>query len=74
MQHSLSRSIIINRLSEYFEILFAFKATCAQLPEFYYAKHVELRALDKEMVNLEPPIVDQWNTVENYGKEKYRLR
>ena len=64
MQQCLSRNAITDKSSENFEMLFAFRATCAQLPEFSYVEHVELRVLDKEMANLELPTVDQWKTVE----------
>ena len=58
MQQSLSGKEIIDKLSEYFEMLYAFRATCAQLPEFSYMEHVELRVLEKEMANLELPTID----------------
>ena len=70
---SLSRKTIIDKLSEDFKMLFAFKAACAQLPYFSYVKHVDLRMLAKEMASLELPTVDRWKTVEKYGKIKYRL-
>ena len=45
-----------------------------QLPEISYIDHVELRVLAKEMASLELPTIDQWKTVEKYGKTKYRMR
>ena len=74
MQQSLSCKTIVDKLSEDFEILHTFRATCVQLPEFSYVDHVELRVLAKEMASLELPTVDQWKTVEKYGRTKYRLR
>ena len=50
------------------------RATCAQLPENSYKDHVELRVLAKEMASLELPTVNQWKTIEKYGKTKYKLR
>ena len=74
MEQYLSGKMIIDKLSEDFEILFAFRATCAQLAYFSYVEHVELRVLAKEMANLELPTIDQWKAIEKYGKTKYRLR
>ena len=54
-------------------MLFAFRATCAQLPNFYYMEHVELRLLEKEMASLELETVDQWKIVEKYGNTKDKL-
>ena len=54
-------------------MLFAFRATCPQMPEFSYVEHVELRVLAKEMEILEIPIVDQLKTIDKYVKTKYRL-
>ena len=44
-----------------------------QLPKISYVDHVELRVLEKEMANLELPIVNQLKTIEKYGKTKYRM-
>ena len=73
MQQSLSRKTIVEKLSEDFEIINAFRATCAQFPPISYTDHVELRVPAKEMASLEFPISDQWKTVEKFGKTKYRL-
>ena len=45
----------------------------AKLPPIYYVDHVELRVLAKEMENIEVPFGDQWETIEKFGKMKYRL-
>ena len=74
MQQSLSGKTIVQKLSEYFEILNTFRATCGHLPEISFVDHVELRVLEKEIVSLDLPIVNQWKTVENFGKTKHRLR
>ena len=74
MQQSLFVKTIVEQLSKDFEIFNTFRATCAQLPEISYMDHVKLRAQAKEMDSLELPTVDQWKTVENFGKTKYKLR
>ena len=72
MQQYFSRKTTIDKLLEDFEMLFAFRATCAQLPYFPCVEHVELKVLEKEMAILDLPTVDQWKKIENYGK--YMLR
>ena len=74
MRQSLSRKTIVDKLSEDFEILYAFKATCSQISKISYKYHVEIRLLAKEMASLELPTVDQLKTVEKYGRTKYKLR
>ena len=73
MQQSLSRKTIVEKLSEYFEMLYGFRAISAQLPEFSYIEHVELRVLKKEMTFLDLPTLKQWKIVEKHGKTKYML-
>ena len=65
---------MVDKLPKDFEMLFDFKATCAKLSYFSYVDNVELRVLEKEMFNMDLPIVDQWKTVEQFGKNKYKLR
>ena len=74
MQQSLSRQRTVEKLSVDFEIIDAFRATCAHLLAISYANHVELRVLAKEMDTLELPTVDQWKTIEKFGNTKYMLR
>ena len=69
MQQYLYGKIIIDKLSYDFKMMFAFIATCAQLPYFSYMEHVELRVLGKEMASLQFPNFDQWKTIEKYGKK-----
>ena len=64
---------MIDNLAGDFEILFDFKETCAKFLDFSYLENVELRVLVKEMISLDLPATDQWKTIENYGKIKYRL-
>ena len=73
MQQSLSGKIVVDKLVGDFVMLFDFKATCAKLIDFSYVENVELKVLAKEMVNLGLPTVDQWKTIEQFGKNKYKL-
>ena len=74
MQQSLSRKITIDNLDGDFEMMIDFKATCAKLQYFSYVENVELRVLEKEMINLDLPTIGQWKIIENFGKRKYKLR
>ena len=58
MQQSLLWKKIVEKLSMDFEIIYAFRATCAQFSTISYVDHVELRVLAKEMDTLELPTVD----------------
>ena len=74
MQHqTLSRKLVIKKFAGDFEMLFDFKATCTKLRDFCYLEIVELRVLEKDMINLDLPTTDQWKIIENYGKSKYKL-
>ena len=73
MQQSLSGKIVVDKLAEYIEMLFTFKSICAKFLDFSYVENVELRVLEKEIVNLYFPSINQWKTVEQFGKNKYKL-
>ena len=62
-EQSLSGKNVINKLAGDFEMLFDFKAMCAKLPYFSYSENVELRVLDKEMINMDLQVIDQWMIV-----------
>ena len=73
MQQYLFGKIVVDKLAGDFEMVFYFKATCAKMEDYSYVENVELKVLEKEMVNLVFPNVNQWNTVEHFGKNIYRL-
>ena len=62
-QQSLSGKTLIDKLAGDFEMMFDFKATCSKLLDFSYSENVEIRVLAKEIINLDLPVVDQWNIV-----------
>ena len=47
MQKSLLGKEIVDKLADYFEMIFSFKSTCARILHFSYRDHVELRVLEK---------------------------
>ena len=64
---------MIEKLAVEFEIINTFRVVCTQLPGILYVDHVELQVLGKEIANLELPTMDQWKTVEKFGRTKYKL-
>ena len=64
---------VIDKLDGDFEMLFEFKAMCTKLLDFSYSENVELRVLEKEMINMDLPVFYQWKIIENYRKIKYKL-
>ena len=73
MSQSLLGKIVIEKLAVEFEIINTFRVVCTQLPGILYVDHVELQVLGKEIANLELPTMDQWKTVEKFGRTKYKL-
>ena len=73
MNQSMLGKVIVDKLVVDFEIVDSFRMIGAKLPPISYVYHVELRVLAKEMVNLEVPCKDQWNTIEKFRNMKYRL-
>ena len=73
MNQSLSGKTVGDKLVIDFEMINTFRIVCSQLPPISYVDHVELRVLDKEMVNLELPSMDQWKTIEKFGRTKYKM-
>ena len=63
MQQPLSENIIFDKLANEFELLFDFKATCAEVLETSYSKTMELKAqaFDMEVVTLPGP--DLWRAI-----------
>ena len=63
----------MDKLANDFELLCAFKGTCACFLDFSYRENIELRVLKKEMANLDLGSIGQWKLVEKYGRSKYNL-
>ena len=64
---------MVYKLDGHFEMLFDFKATSSKLAYYSYVENVDLRVVSKEMVNLDLPNVDQWKTVEHFGKKQIKV-
>ena len=73
MNQSLLGKTMIDKLAVGFEIINNFIEFCSQMPPISYVDHVELREVAKKMANLELPYVDQWKTIEKFGRTKYHL-
>ena len=73
MTQSLIGGIIVDKLEDEFEVLFAFTEACASLQIFSYQDHFQLRILEKELATVELPTLDQWKTVERFGRTRYLL-
>ena len=71
MNQSLSGRRVADKLADEFEIFFAFKEVCAHLQNYSYSDHIELCVLANEMSTLELPSIDQWKTIEKFGRTKY---
>ena len=56
-----------------FEKKKSFKEACACLKNYSFRDHVDLCMLSKEIFTLDLPSMDQWKTMEKYGRSKYTL-
>ena len=56
-----------------FEMFFVFKEAYARLQNYSYKDNVELHMFSKEMTTLDLPSMDQWKTVEKYGRSNCTL-
>ena len=63
MNQLLFGKTIVDKLTEKYEIFFAFKEVCPHVQNYSYGDHIELRVLAKEMSTLELPSADQWKTI-----------
>ena len=72
MKQSLSGKIIFDKLASEFELLFDFKATCAEVPETSYQEMMELKAqaFNMAVATLSGP--DLWRSIQQYGSAKLK--
>ena len=73
MQQSLLGKVIVDKLNRDFELMFDFKAACAEVPETSYPETMELKAqaFDMEVVALPGP--DLWRVIQQYGSTKFKM-
>ena len=72
MQQSLSGNIIFDKLASEFELLFDFKATCAEVPETSYLETMELKVQAFDMVMATLPGPNLWRSIQQYGSAKLK--
>ena len=73
MHQALSGKTIVDKLEDEFKMFFAFKEAYACLQNYSCRDHVDFHVLSKEMFTLDLPSIDQWKTMEKYGRSKYTL-
>ena len=69
----LTRKVIIETLTDDFDIFERFLITQRSLPPIYYTQYVELEVAIEEMMDCDLLNHEQWKAMENFGKTKYRL-
>ena len=65
--------VIVEKLTEDFEILDRFLVIKKGLAAVSYESYVDLEVSIREMKEYEVPIVEQWKIMEKFGKNKYIL-
>ena len=65
--------VIVEKLTEDFEILDRFLIIKKGLLDMSYESYVDLEVSIREMTEYDTPNVEQWKIVEKFGKNKYIL-
>ena len=71
LEKKLRGEIIVNKLSDGFDIFAQFKIIKLNSPPLSIAPCVELHILVREMMDYETPYQRCWGQIENFGKMKY---
>ena len=69
----LTGKVIVEKLTEDFEILDRFSIIKKGLPAISYEAYVDLEVSIREMTEYDTPNVEQWKIMEKFGKTKYIL-
>ena len=69
----LTGKVIVEKLTEDFELLDQFLVTKKGLPAVSYESYVDLEVSIREMMEYDVPNLEQWKIVEKFEKIKYRL-
>ena len=69
----LAGKIIVEKLTEDFEILQKFLIIRGGFPTVSYEAYVDLEVSIREMIEYDMPSAEQWMTVESFRKTKYIL-
>ena len=73
MTKGLTRKVIIETLTDDFEIFEWFLITQKIIPPISYTQYMELDVSIKEMMDCDLLNHEQWKAMEKFGKTKYRL-
>ena len=69
----LTGKVIVDKLTEDFEILQKFLIIRGGLPKVSYEAYMELEVSIREMMEYDTPRAEQWKAMERFGKTKYIL-
>ena len=69
----LTGKVIVDKLTEDFELLQKFIIVRGGLPTMSYESYMELEVSIREMIEYDIPSAEQWRAVERFGKTKYIL-
>ena len=72
IQKSLSGKIVFYKLASEFELLYDFKATCAEFPKTSYPEMMELKAHAFDMVMATLPGPNLWRAIQQYRSTKFK--
>ena len=69
----LTRKVIVEKLTEDFEILDKFLIIKKGLPVVSYEAYVDLEVSIRDIIEYNTPNVEQWKVMEKFGKTEYIL-
>ena len=69
----LTGNVIVDKLTEYFEILQKFLIIRRGFPMVSYEAYMDLEVSIQEMIEYDIPSTEQWRSIEIFGKTKYIL-
>ena len=69
----LTGKVIVDKLTEDFEILQKFLIVRGGLPTMSYETYMDLEVSIREMIEYDIPSAEQWRAMERFGKTKYIL-
>ena len=73
LEKGLTGKVIVDKLTEDFEILQKFLIIRGGLPKVFYEAYMELEVSIREMIEYDIPSTEQWRAIERFGKMKYIL-
>ena len=69
LEKNLKGHVIVDKLSDDFDLLIQFKIILKNLPPLSYAQYIELEVLTKEMLDYEYLIATKWANVVKFTKK-----